>query len=85
MSVTVAEGRNVQVGRGVRVIVLVLVGVRLGMGVMVANTSGGVIVGLVDGFWIKFINANTKKKIARINKTSNVIMRGERLELAVVI
>jgi hypothetical protein len=48
--VTVDEGRNVHVGRGVRVIVLVVEGIRLDVGVRV-NNCGILVKGGVEDGW----------------------------------
>jgi hypothetical protein len=66
----VDEGRNVQVGRGVRVIVLVAEGVWVGEEVKVTKTGELVVVGL-EGAREKYLTDMTKNKMTASPKKIN--------------
>ena len=77
VSVAVAEGRKVQVGRGGRGMVLGFIGAGLG------EKGGGdinetlVMVVVVDGCWMKLINMPRKIKMDRLKRTNKEMIRGE--------
>jgi hypothetical protein len=77
--VEVNEGRKVQVGRGVRVMVLVLEGVRVGCEVTV--TKAGELVGVrLAGDWEKYLrDMNKNNTTASPNNNKTGMRRGEGL------